>query len=289
MRTFIITPLTKNQVKELCFVIHNGKTEEERNNAKWELAYSFKTGVENKCRNFLNNIYGKNVDYESKNIKNLIDVCYDVLFECAERYDPEHSSGANLFTYARNEMKNKMLQATNPGMTETQIRNYNTIFNAKKYYEKKHGSIWFETEDSLIELSDICGLSVKVIRKTLALKRESNPITISLDAPLSDNEERDNFTIEDILSARIYNYENEMNNKRAFRLLNSLTEEETAILFTMVDINNNYKLISEREGVRLLAEKGFENIGRGTLNSRREELKRKVWTALYKTEYRPAA
>ena len=89
MRTFIITPLTKDQVKELCFVIHNGKTEEERNNAKWELAYSFKTGVENKCRNFLKNIYGKKVDYESKNIKDLIDICYDVLFECAEKYDPE--------------------------------------------------------------------------------------------------------------------------------------------------------------------------------------------------------
>jgi hypothetical protein len=57
----------------------------------------------------------------------------------------------------------------------------------------------------------------------------------------------------------------------------------------MIDINNNYKLISEREGVRLLEEKGFKNIGRGTLNSRREALKRKVWAALYETEYRPAA
>ena len=289
MRTFIITPLTKNQVKELCFVIHNGKTEEERNNAKWELAYSFKTGVENKCRNFLKNIYSKKVDYESKNIKDLIDICYDVLFECAEKYDPEHSSGANLFTYARNEMKNKMLQATNPGMTETQIRNYNTIFNAKKYYEKKHGSAWFETEVSLIELSDICGLSVKVIRKTLALKRESKPITVSLDAPLSDNKGKDVFTIGETIADRRNNFEYEVENKKAYLLLHSLTEEETAILNTMVDINNNYKLISEREGVRLLEEKGFKNIGRGTLNSRREALKRKVWAALYETEYRPAA
>lgn len=288
MRTFIITPLTKAQVKELCFVIHNGKTEEERNNAKWELAYSFKPGVENKCRNFLKTIYGKNVDFESKNIKDLTNVCYDVLFECAEKFDPEHSSGATLFTFARNKMKNKMLQATNPGMTETQIRNYNTIFNARKYYEETHAATWFETEASLIELSNICGLSVKVIRKTLALKRETSPATISFDTPVSGNEDTGNYIIDETLSYRRYDFENEMDNKRAYLLLYSLTEEETAILYTMVDINNNYKLISEREGVRLLAEKGF-NIKRGTLNSRREALKRKVWSFLYDTEYKCVA
>jgi hypothetical protein len=173
---------SNDQVKELCFIIHNAKTEEERNNAKWELVYSFKDNVKHTCQEYLKNIYGKNVDFESKNIYDLIDVCYDVLFEYAEKYDPEHSSGASLFTYARKEMKNK----------------------------------------------------------------------------------------------------------KALFILQSLSEEETAILYTMTDINNNYKPISEREGVRRLEVMGF-NIKRGTLNSRREALKKKVWSALYDTDYKYVA
>ncbi len=286
--THTTSHLSNDQVKELCFIIHNAKTEEERNNAKWELVYSFKDNVKRTCQEYLKTIYGKNVDFESKNIYDLIDVCYDVLFEYAEKYNPEHSSGASLFTYARNEMKNKMLQATNPGMTETQIRNYNIIFNARKCYEKKYDTAWFETEESLIELSNICGLSVKVIKKTLALKRETSPYIVSFDAPLSGTGESDNYTIAETLVDERYNYENKLENKKALFILHSLSEEETAILYTMTDINNNYKPISEREGVRRLEVMGF-NIKRGTLNSRREALKKKVWSALYDTDYRYVA
>ena len=288
MKTHSITQLTKDQVKELYFVIHNGKTIEERNNARWQLAYNFENCVEKECQKFLKNINGKNRNFEYTNIEELKDICLDVLFKYTEKYDPFHSSGANLFTYAKKEMKNKMLQASNPGMTETQIRNYNTIYNAQKYYKKLHNKKWNKTEESLIELSNICGLSVKVIQKTLALKQEINPELVSFDAPISENGDIANYTIAETLFDTKYNIENELENKKARLILQFLTKEETEILYTMVDINNNYKLISEREGVRLLAEKGFD-IKRGTLKSRREALKRKIWDALYDTDIRYAA
>ena len=68
------------------------------------------------------------------------------------------------------------------------------------------------------------------------------------------------------------------------RIMSNLSREEKAILYTWVDIENNYRLISEREGVFLLAGRGF-NIGRGTLNSRRKALKEKIRSLMYDKDY----
>ena len=81
MRTFIITPLTKDQVKELCFVIHNGKTEEERNHAKWELAYSYEKPLYFKCRKYFK-LFHKNIDEDE--LYDIVHDCIYVMFKKAE-------------------------------------------------------------------------------------------------------------------------------------------------------------------------------------------------------------
>ena len=70
-----------------------------------------------------------------------------------------------------------------------------------------------------------------------------------------------------------YSPERQFAIKSLRKYLSSLSKEDNAILYTMVD--KDYNTISEREGVRLLANKGFD-IGRGTLNRKREELKKKL-------------
>ena len=270
--------LSKGQVKELCFIIHNGKTEKERNNAKFNLANSFKGKIEMFCKRKMKDIYGEDINFYREDIKNELktfkEICFDVLYEYTSKYDPEHSSGANLFTYASKEINHRLLLETNKGMTETEIRNFNKIYNAKKYYEEKYDTTFNETESQINELSKICGLSVKVIKKILKLKRELTDVSrpVFFSTVINENEDGE-ITYEDRYGDMTYSPERQFAIKSLRKYLSSLSKEDNAILYTMVD--KDYNTISEREGVRLLANKGFD-IGRGTLNRKREELKKKL-------------
>ena len=282
MRNFVCEPLTKDQVKELCSVIHNAETEAERNEAKHYLAYSFEEELYYIARKELKDIRGKKY-FDAEELDRVVERYLNVLYDYAEKYDPDHSSGATLLTYAWNELKRVFLLETNKGMTETEIRNYNRIYTAQKHYELVHHIKWQETENSLTELSDICGLSEKVIKKTLAVKKELNKKTVSYDAANKDGES----TFAETLPDTTYTLERQWEVQNYRNILNSFSEEENAIFYTWVD-TDSYKLLSEREGIRRLSEMGY-SIGRGTLNSRREALKAKIWSAMYDTDYRSAA
>ena len=278
MRKFACEPITREEEKELCFVMHNGKTEEERNHAKAKLVYSYEKKVFSICCKKLKNIYGKKINLESKDIDHLMDICFEVLIQCADTFNPNHSSGANLLTYARRAIDHALLMETNKGMTETQVRNFNTIYKAQKKYEKIHNTKWYETEDSINELSYLCGLSVKVIKDTLLAKRENNYNTLSLNDTLGEDSQT---TLEDIIEDKRYSFETEYENRKYRNILNSFTEFENAIFYTWVD-KDTRDLLSEREGIRRLAKMGY-SIGRGTLNNRRKALKIKIQTAMYDT------
>lgn len=277
MRKFICEPITREEEKELCFVMRNGKTEEERNHAKVKLVYSYEKKVFSICCEKIKIIYGKKINLESKDIDHLMDICFEVLIQYADKFNPNHSSGANLLTYARRAIDHALLMETNKGMTETQVRNFNTIYEAQKKYEKIHNTKWYETESSLNELSCMSGLSVKVIKKTLLIKREMENITRPVFFSNSINEDEDHQKTYDIADMSL-SPERELEIKCLRQYLLSLTPEENAILYTMVD--EDFNKTSEREGVRLLKEKGFD-IGRGTLNRKREELKRKLGDFYY--------
>ena len=250
---------------------------------KLELVNSFAEKIEIFCIKRIQNIYGKNINFNREDIANLFidfkDICFDSLYDCFEKWDPKHPSGANLFTFAMKEIKHRLLLETNKGMTENEIKNNNIIHKAKKKYAKKFGKEFYETESSIIELSKICGLSVKVIKNTLLLKREMNNITrpLSFSKLINENGD-DNRTYESFCGDMTHSPERQLEIKCLRQYLSSLTTEENAILYTMVD--KDYNLISEREGVRLLAEKNI-NIGRGTLNRKREELKEKLAAFYY--------
>lgn len=241
-----------------------------------ELVNSFAEKIDKFCRNKIRKIYGNYVNFNREDIKNLYatfkDICFDVLYDYSENWDPKHSSGATLFTYARNEIKRRLFLETNPGMTENEIKNYNKIHNAIEYYEEKYNSEFTETDSSINELSCMSGLSVKVIKKTLLIKREMENITRPVFFSNSINEDEDHQKTYDIADMSL-SPERELEIKCLRQYLLSLTPEENAILYTMVD--EDFNKTSEREGVRLLKEKGFD-IGRGTLNRKREELKRKL-------------
>ena len=293
MRNFICEPLTMDQVKELYFVIHNGKTEEERNQAINKLVYSYSRKVHSDCLDIVQNMYYceyLNEEQEDQ-LHDLEQIAFEVLRQKTKIYDPYHPSGANLYTFAADAIKNAILKETNKGMTSTEIREYNRICKGIEYYEEKYNTPWYETEYSLNKLSDITGYSVKVIRKTLALQRDNNIKFVSLSEPTGKEED---LVLEDTLGNDYYSFETELRNKEARLFIKSLSQLEKDILFTMVDIEHDYKPISEREGVRLLEVRGYtkENgysLGRGTLNSRREELKRKVWAFLNDPDYIIAA
>ena len=246
-----------------------------------ELVNSFAEKIEKFCRNKIRKIYGNYVNFNREDIKNLYatfkDICFDVLYDYSENWDPKHSSGATLFTYARNEIKRRLFLETNPGMTENEIKNYNKIHNAIEYYEEKYNSEFTETDSSINELSCMSGLSVKVIKKTLLIKREMENITRPVFFSNSINEDEDHQKTYDIADMSL-SPERELEIKCLRQYLLSLTPEENAILYTMVD--EDFNKTSEREGVRLLKEKGFD-IGRGTLNRKREELKRKLGDFYY--------
>ena len=229
-----------------------------------ELVNSFAEKIDKFCRNKIRKIYGNYVNFNREDIKNLYatfkDICFDVLYDYSENWDPKHSSGATLFTYARNE-----------------IKNYNKIHNAIEYYEEKYNSEFTETDSSINELSCMSGLSVKVIKKTLLIKREMENITRPVFFSNSINEDEDHQKTYDIADMSL-SPERELEIKCLRQYLLSLTPEENAILYTMVD--EDFNKTSEREGVRLLKEKGFD-IGRGTLNRKREELKRKLGDFYY--------
>lgn len=286
MSKFVCEPLSKDQVKELYFIIHNGETEKERNEAKWEWVYSFDDKLKAICLKKIDEIYCiKRLDFEQKEemLDNLLNISRQVLFNKTETFDPEHKSGANLLSYACMEIQHAILMETNKGMTETQIKNFNKIYNAQKNYELIHHKKWVQTDGSVIELSDICGLSVKVILQTLALKRELNKRIISLDACAENVTE-----LESSLMDMGYAFERELERLEFRRIMSHLSKEEKAILYTWVDIDNDYRLISEREGVLLLEKRGFQ-IRRGTLNNRRKALKEKIWFLMYGTDYSFAA
>ena len=278
MRKFACEPITREEEKELCFVMHNGKTEEERNHAKAKLVYSYEEKVFSICCKKLKNIYGKKINLESKDIDHLMDICFEVLIQYADKFVPDHSSNANLLTYARQEIDHALLMETNKGMTETQIRNYNKIYNAQKEYKNIHNTEWYETEASLNELSYLCGLSVKVIKNTLLAKRENIYNTLSLNDTLGEDSQT---TLEDTIEDKRYSLETEDENRKYRNILNSFTEFENAIFYTWVD-KDTYDLLSEREGIRRLAKMGY-SVGRGTLNNRRNALKIKIQTAMYGT------
>ena len=282
MSKFVCEPLSKDQVKELYFIIHNGETEKERNEAKWEWVYSFDDKLKAICLKKIDEIYCvKQLGYEQKEemLDNLLNISRQVLLNKTETFDPEHKSGANLLSYAYMEIQHAILMETNKGMTETQIKNFNKIYNAQKNYELINHKKWVQTDGSVIELSDICGLSVKVILQTLALKRELNKRIISLDVCA------ENVTgLESSLIDMGYTFERELERLEFRRIMSHLSKEEKAILYTWVDIDNDYSLISEREGVLLLEKKGFQ-IRRGTLNNRRKALKEKIWSLMYGTDY----
>ena len=245
---------------------------------RYELVNSFAGKIDMFCKKKMKDIYGEYINFNSEEIKselqNFKDICFDVLYDYSAKYDPTHSSGANLFTYSSKEIIRRLLLETNKGMTENEIRNYNKIYNALKYYEEKYNTNFNETESQINELSNICGLSVKVIKKTLKLKRELNKVSRPIFFSNVIKEDEDNkITTEDIFGDMTYSPERQLAIKCLHQYLSSLSKEDNAILYTMVD--KDYNLISEREGVRLLAEKGFD-IGRGTLNRKREELKSKI-------------
>lgn len=287
MRNFICEPLTRDQVKELYFVIHNGKTEEERKQAINKLVYSYSRKVHSDCLNIVQNMYYceyLNEEQEDQ-LHDLEQIAFEVLRQKTKIYDPNHSSGANLYTFAADAIKNAILKETNKGMTSTEIKHYNNICEGIEYYEEKFKTPWYETEDSLNKLSDITGYSVKVLKKAFEAKRETSIETIPLDTPMNNEED---FFLEDTIGNEYYSFETEFRNNEARLFIKSLSKLEKDILFTMVDIHNDYKLISEREGVRRLEKMGY-TFGRGTLNSRREALKRKVYAFLNDPEYVVAA
>lgn len=278
MRKFVCEPITREEEKELCFVMRNGKTEEERNHAMVKLVYSYEKKVFSICCKTLKIIYGEKINLESKDIDHLMDICFEVLIQYADKFNPNHSSGANLLTYARRAIDHALLMECNKGMTETQVRNFNTIYAAQKKYEKIHNTKWYETEASLNELSYLCGLSVKVIKNTLLAKRENIYNTLSLNDTLGEDSQT---TLEDTIEDKRYSLETEYENRKYRNILNSFTEFENAIFYTWVD-KDTYDLLSEREGIRRLAKMGY-SIGRGTLNNRRKALKIKIQTAMYDT------
>lgn len=286
MKNSVYEPLTGEQVKQLCAVIHcSDKSVEEKNHAKTVLAFSHGNDVHAECKKIVKRMHCNEYynDEQEEQLHNLEHICFEVLMQKAESYNP--NLGTSLFTFASHEIKNRILQETNKGMTSTEIRQYNRICGAKNYYEEKYNTKWYETEDSLNKLSEITGYSVKLIKKTLAAKRETNIETVSIYSPLNNE---DDSILENILGNCCYSYETEYRNREAILFIESLSKEEKDILYTMVDVDNNYKLISEREGVRLLKEKKY-SIGRGTLNTRREALKRKVYAFLHDPDYIIAA
>ena len=109
MRKFVCEPITRKEEKELCFVMHNGKTEEERNNAKTRLVYSYEEKVFGICCKKLKKIFGNKINLESKDIDHLMDICFEVLIQYADKFSPDHSSNANLLTYARQEIDHALL------------------------------------------------------------------------------------------------------------------------------------------------------------------------------------
>ena len=278
-----MSKLTRDQVMDLCFVIHNAQSEEERNSAKVELAYSYEEEVTQLCLKKLQEMYNGNFiknEANEEKLERLKEVCFDTLIERTERYSPEHPSHASLMTYADRWLKYAIKMETNRGMTEAQVKNISKIHNAQKYFEEIYDTEWYESEENLIELSNLSGFSVKVIKRTLELKRESvNMNTVSLFAPVGE----DGLTRADLLEDTCNTPDRELKTKSCRAFLNSLNKEETAILYTMVDVDNNYKPISEREGIRLLEAQGF-SIQRGTLNNRRKALKRKVRAFLDKMD-----
>ena len=250
---------------------------------RYELVSTFEKKIDNFCRKKIKDIYGEDVNFDREDImyefRTFRDICRDVLYEYSAKYDPKHLSGASLFTYASNEIKKRLLLQTNPGMTENEIRNFNKIFNAIKYYVEKHNTKWNETESSLKEISDICGLSVKVIKKTLSLKRELDHVTrpVSFSTVINENEDG-KITYEDLCGDMTWSPERQLEIKCLRQYLSGLSKEEGAILSTWVD--KDYNLISERQGVSLLKETEFD-IGRGSLNRKREDLKKKLWDFWY--------
>lgn len=280
MSKFICEPLSRDRVKELWFIIHNGENEKEINEAKWEWVYSFDNKLLAICLNKIDEIYCiKKLGSERMEeiLDNFLNISRQVLFNKTETYDPEHTSGANLLTYAYQEIQHAFLMETNKGMTESQIKNNNKIYNAQKHYELINNKKWVQSDSSLIELSNISGLSVKVIMQTLAIKRELSKKIVSLDIYAENKTGLEASLIDNT-------FEREWEKMEFRRIMSNLSREEKAILYTWVDIENNYRLISEREGVFLLAGRGF-NIGRGTLNSRRKALKEKIRSLMYDKDY----
>jgi DNA-directed RNA polymerase specialized sigma subunit len=273
MRKNVYEPLSKEQLNDLVF--------------------SFADKVHSVCLKKVREMHciDNYNDEQKEMVHDLEQICFEVLMKKAETYNPNHKSGENLSTYDSAEIKNAILQKTNKGMTSTEIRQYNRIREGIEYYEEKFNTPWYETENSLNKLSDITGYSVKVIKKTLAIKRDTNIETISLSAPIGNEED---LIVEDTLGNDYYSFETELRNNEARLFIESLSKLEKDILFTMVDTEHDYKPISEREGVRLLEEKGYtkENgysLGRGTLNNYRETLKRKVYSFLNDPDYVIAA
>ena len=282
---FVYEPITKEQEKELCCKMRTAKTEQERRAANIELAYRFERGVYKICRDTLLKIHGKKylkTEVGEEELQCLMDECFDVLIKKAWDYNPDHSSQANLLSYSRKWIYSALKMKTNPGMTETQINNWCKIYKAMKKYEDIHDSEWKETDESVAEISTLCGLSEKVVRKTIALKQDLSQKVVSLDVYLGDDEE--GCTLGQIQEDNRYTYEREAEVKMYRDFIDSLNEEEKAILYTMVDVENNYKPISEREGILLLEEKGIV-FKRGTLKARRDALKTKIWAFLHGEDY----
>lgn len=270
MTNFISTLINSNpflsneEIRMLCYKMHNSNDQKERIESRNKLALSFSQYAYGICNQQF--MKGK---ISEEGIEDMFNDILEVILEKAWEYNPDNATGACFITFIAPYVKNTALKTFNGEKTEYYVRTMNRINKAIASYVEVYNE-----KPSIEELSELTGLSVKVIKNAYALRESYMTVSIYDSVGSEDN----GLTYGDIAigSATIHAnlmtpeeavYEEAMNNKLHLGIQELSFIERFAV--------ENFQL-SERKAVQVLENEYGIVMGRTTYQNYKNKAVRKL-------------
>lgn len=166
--------LSDEELRRVCFEMHNNASKEVREENRNRLALSFTKYALSQCRKYS---AGSNAEEFSEMFSEVI----SVLLDKARDFDPDNSSGACFITFIQKYVNDALSRVRNGDRTKYLVSRMSEISRAQNEYMALYGK-----EPSVSELSAFTGMSEKVISNAISRNRNYN--SLSLDAPASSED-----------------------------------------------------------------------------------------------------
>lgn len=257
--------LSNEDAKALCYAMHNAKDEKKRIENRNKFALSFSKYAYSVC---IKNSKGKGLSVQD--IEDMFSDILEVILEKAWTYDCDNAYGACFITYIQEDVKKAAIKSFNGEKTDYFIRTMDKINKVENEFQKLYGE-----EPSIEELSELTGLSEKVIRNAYLMKERY--MTASIYDKTGNSDECE-LTYGDLATESVTVRYEALSPEEAYIRKETLLKLKKGIseLSFVEKFAVEHPELSERKAVEVLQNKYGLKIARTTYQGRRNAAVRKL-------------